>query len=107
MASPLVSITVEDDAPVRPSLVAPAVLILIPFAIGFAIAEGIHRGTGFDDYSSVIEADLKPRRLYWLYLSALLCAWLTRWLNSFPTAFKNAAMEAQGTAAKGNIRANM
>lgn len=81
--------------------------VLLPFLIGFAIAEGIHRGTGFDEYMNVIDTTLKPRRLYWLYFSAVVCAWLTRWLNAFPMAYKNAAMEAQGKAASGNIRANM
>ena len=104
--SELMAVTVEDDG-VRPSYVMPLAFNMLPLLIGVGIAEGIHRGTGFTDYVAVIETDLRPKRLYWLYFSALILAVLTRWLNGFGMAFKNAAMEAQGKAAKGNIRANM
>ena len=103
--SELIPVSLEDDA--KSNFKMPVVFTLAPLLIGFAIAEGIHRGTGYDMYVSVIETDLKPRRLYWLYFGAVITACLTTFINSFPMGFKNAAMEAQGKQAKGNIRANM
>jgi len=101
-------VTLKEETKMKPALFAvPALFVLFPAAIGFGIAEAIHRGTGFSGYCNVIDSDIKDRSLYWLYLAVVLFAWTTRWLNSFPMGLKNAAVESHGKMAKGNVRANM
>ena len=101
----LIPVTIGEEK--SSSLAKLTAFTLIPFVIGFGIAEAIHRASGFDMYVQVTDNDLRPRQLYYLYFSAVLFSWLCRWLNMYPAGFKNAAVGSYGKAAKGNIRANM
>ena len=102
----LIPVTMGEEAPARPKPLRLVGMILGPAVIGVGIAEAIHRAT-FDASVHVIDNDLRPRNLAYMYFAVVIFAWLTRWLNFFPMGFKNDAVASYGKQAKGNIRANM
>ena len=91
----------DHDDQERASLLKASVAAVVPLAIGFSIAEGIYHWTGMAAYESKAHG---LGELGYVYLSAVVLAVLTRFLNFLPTTLKNSAMK---TKAKGNIRANM
>jgi len=79
-----------------------AAFLVVPVAIGFAIANGIYKYGSTDKYDKKI-AGIVAEEAHWLYLAAVVFGRLVAIINMIPMVWKDRVM----TMKSGNLRANM
>ena len=99
----------EQSAPLSFAYLKAMLFVVVPGLVSYGLAEAIHhiRTEEARDASRIKMGLLTDNDMQWLHWSALIIAWLTRYLNTFPAVLKGQAMEKFDGGAKGNIRANM